>query len=66
MRDPETWTMRLQIRPVVLLDQRDMVERLEAELGRLAFGADDGIEALVGPDRRALIGDAGQLAASAP
>ena len=38
-----------------------MVERLEVELRWLADGADDLIEALVGPDRRALVGDAGQL-----
>ena len=49
-----------QVAPVVLLDQRDMVERLEVELRRLADGADDGVEALVGPDRRALVGNAGK------
>ena len=50
-----------QVGPVVLLDQRDMVERLEVELGQLALGADDLVEALVRPDRRALVGNAGQL-----
>ena len=38
-----------------------MVERLEVELRRLAFGADDGVEALVRPDRRAFVGNAGKL-----
>ncbi len=47
-----------QIGPVVLLDQRDMVERLEGEVRRIADGPDDGVEALVGPDRRAVVGDA--------
>ncbi len=52
-----------QVRPVVLLDQRDMVERLEIELRDLAFLPDDGVEALVGADRRAVprnVGDAHQ------
>ena len=50
-----------QIAPVVLLDQRDMVERLEIEFRHRALGADDDIAVLVGPDRRALPRDAGQL-----
>src|SRR5690349_7846639 len=36
-----------QISPVVLLDQRDMVERLECELARGTLRADDRVEALV-------------------
>ena len=55
-----------EVRPVVALDQRDMVERLEGEGGRRAFLADDGVEALVGPDRRAFPGDAGQLQHQSP
>jgi len=54
LRDPR------QVAPVVLLDQRDMVERVEIELGRLADGADYGVEALVGADRRALVGNTRQ------
>ena len=38
-----------------------MVERLEIELRRLADGADDDVEALVGPDGRAFVGDPGKL-----
>ena len=38
-----------------------MVERGEIELARLADGTDHLIEALIGPDRRTLIGDARQL-----
>ena len=36
-----------------------MVERLEVEIRRLAFAADDGVEGLVGTDRRAFPGDVG-------
>src|SRR4029079_728695 len=39
-----------QIAPSVLLDQRDMVQGLELELGRRALGSDNLVEALVGPD----------------
>ena len=60
MRDSRHLRDARQIAPVVLLDQRDMVERLEVELRRLADGADDRVEALVGPDRRAFVGNAGK------
>ena len=53
LRDPR------EIRPVVLLDQSDMVERLEIEGGNRPFLADDDVGALVRPDRRALPGDVG-------
>ena len=51
LRDPR------EIGPVVLLDQRDMVERLEIEAGDRPFLPDDDIGALVRPDRRALPGN---------
>ena len=43
-----------ELGPVVLLDQRDMVDRVEVEPRPLALGADDDIAVLVGPDRRPL------------
>ncbi len=46
-----------QVRPVVHLDQSDMVARLEIEAGRLPFGANHRVEALVRPDRRPFPGD---------
>ena len=50
-----------QIAPPILLDQRNMVERLEIEVRRRALGADDDIEALVRPDRSPVIGQARKL-----
>src|SRR6185312_14243337 len=50
-----------EVAPVVLFDQGHMVERLEAELRRLADGADDSVEALVWSDGRALVRNAREL-----
>src|SRR5579884_760754 len=50
-----------KVAPVVLLDQSNMVERLEPELRRLADRADDLIGALVRTDRGAFIWDSGKL-----
>ena len=55
------WRDPRQIAPVVLLDQRDVVERLEIELRRLALGADNNVEAFVRPNRRPFIRNAGEL-----
>ena len=66
MRDPDDLRDPRQVGPVVLLDERDMVERLEAELGRRALGADDHVGAFVGPDRSAAPTGFREAAASAP
>jgi hypothetical protein len=59
VRDPRYLRDPRQIGPVVVLDQSDMVERLEFEFGNFAFGADDDVGILVRPHRSPFVRDVG-------
>ncbi len=60
MRDPDTCVTRDRSPQSFFSISATWSSGSNSNFGRLADGADDGVEALVRPDRRAFVGDAGK------
>ena len=58
---PDTWVIRDRSAQSFFSISATWSSGSKSNFGGVALGADDGVEAFVGPDRRAVLGDAGQL-----